>query len=113
MRLLPSREIQNGALDKSLGCLLGLAEGLARTPCRIDIDGVRGCVASTGRQRWRSGLPSHREGCVKSYGFADGAGAEHGAHHRAAIHDFRHTKRNDEGLNSHYPTIMKGRAFDF
>lgn len=50
---------------------------------------------------------------MKDYGFADGAGAENGAHHRAAIHDFRHTKRNDEGLNSHYPTIMKGRAFDF
>ena len=50
---------------------------------------------------------------MKDYGFADGAGAEHGAHHRAAIHDFRHTKRNDEGLNSHYPTVMKGRAFDF
>ena len=113
MRLLPSREIQKGGFDKSLGCLLGLGRGLARTPCRVDIDGVRGCVASTGRQRWRSGLPSYSESCVKDYGFADGAGAEHGGSSRAAMPDFRHTKRNDEGLNSHYPTIMKGRAFEF
>ena len=50
---------------------------------------------------------------MKDYGFNDGRGAEHGGSSRADMRDLRHTKRNDEGLNSHYPTIMKGRAFDF
>ena len=41
------------------------------------------------------------------------AAAEHGSLTRDAMHDLRHTKRTDEGLDSHYPTIMKGQAFDF